>query len=93
MVGKALGRVRRPARAEMIGDPSDDRCTDRRTTQRDTEPQRHHASAHRGLGRELHQRVRGVGDGQRGDADPDERGSEQPVARRERSQRAPQSED
>src|SRR5450755_2020099 len=49
-----------PARAEGIRHPADDRCANRRAAERDADAKRHHPSAHRRFGRELHQAVRRI---------------------------------
>jgi len=82
----------RPARAARVRHPSDDRRSDGRASECDGDAQRHHAPSHGRLGRELHQAVRRVRKSQGSHADDDERGGEKPIARRERRQRAAETE-
>lgn len=88
--GKAGSRAdtESPSRSEVIGNPSDDGCSNRSAPKRDAYAQRHHSPAHGRFGRELHQAVGGIGEGQGRDTDDDERAGEEPVARCKSGQRA-----
>lgn len=80
--------AQRPARAKTISDPTDNGRADGRAAQGDGEEDGHHPSTHDGLGGELHQAVRRGGEGLGGDADDDQRGAKEPVARHDRGERA-----
>ena len=73
----------RPARAEVVGNPTNDRCADWRSPKCNANPQGHHSAPHRWFGRELHDAVGAVGEGQASRADDRESCSKSPVSRRQ----------
>ena len=83
----------RPAGTEFVGDPSDDWRAEWRAPEPYADAKRHHSPAHGRLGRELHQAVGRVGEGQGGHADHDESAGEEPIAWRKGAESAAESED
>ena len=61
------------AGAGNLGEPADDRGADRRRAEEDHGVERHHAAAHRGLDRELQQRVDAGGERDADRAERDQR--------------------
>lgn len=72
-----------PARAEVVGNPTDDRSADRGSPECNANPQRHDSAPHRWLCRELHETVSAICERKGGRTDDHESGRKPPISWRE----------